>query len=198
MAQLYDQERDYGKADFWYKKIVNEVRGNNRVNYYKAAARLELTLDMYRKFVSVKLPKDTRKQQKIVQSQLVNLEKLNAEFASIVKMNSGEQAISSLIWSGKAYEYMGNSIKTAPKPAGLNADQIKQYDEQISAITSPMFQTAVENFEAAVEKSFELDLYSRDISLAFEKLSEVKPEKYPYWNFEASRSEQIDDQGDFR
>ena len=198
MAQLYDQERDYGKADFWYKKIVNEVRGNNRVNYYKAAARLELTLDMYKKFVSVKLPKDTRKQQKIVQSQLVNLEKLNAEFASIVKMNSGEQAISSLIWSGKAYEYMGNSIKTAPKPAGLNADQIKQYDEQISAITSPMFQTAVENFEAAVEKSFELDLYSRDISLAFEKLSEVKPEKYPYWNFEASRSEQIDDQGDFR
>lgn len=198
MAQLYDQERDYGRADFWYKKVVNEVQGKNRVNYYKAASRLELTLDTYRKFVSVKLPKNTRKQQQVVQSQLSTLEKLNAEFATIIKMNSGEQAISSLIWSGKAYEYMGNSIKSAPKPAGLNAEQIKQYDEQISAITSPMFQTAVENFEAAVEKSFELDLYSRDISLAFEKLSEVKPQKYPYWNFEVFRSEQIDEKGDFR
>ena len=73
----------------------------------------------------------------------------------------------------------------APQPKGLDAQQKLQYVEQLKKITQPMYNTSVDNLKAAVDKAYELDLYSEDISIAFEKLSKVDPKNYPYWDFQS-------------
>lgn len=198
LAKIFERERAFKKANNWYKHIVDKVRGKGKVTYYRAASKLTLTLQYYQSFVRTRIPRNTKKQQRVVQQKIGMLEKLNRDFASIIRMDSGEQVISSLIWSGKAYEHMGDSIMNAPMPKGLNAAQKKQYVSQLQKITGPMYKTSGDNFKAAVAKSFELDLYSRDISIAFEKLAKKNPVEYPFWDFKAFPTRGIDDLGEDR
>lgn len=198
LAKIYERERSSKKANNWFLHIVNKVKGKGKVTYYRAASKLKLTLQYYNSFVRIRVPKDTKKQQKIVQKKISMLERLNNDFASIIRLDSGEQVISSLIWSGKAYEHMGDSILKAPMPPKLNAAQKKQYSDQLKRITDPMYKTSNDNYKAAVAKSFELDLYSKDISIAFEKLAKKNPTEYPYWDFKAFTTQSIDSLGEDR
>lgn len=192
LAELYERSRDPRKAKNWYNHIVSKVKGKDKVNYYKAASLLKLNLELYESFVAIRLPKNTKKQQQVVQQKINLLDRLNSEFTRIIKLDSGEQAISSLIWSGKAYEHMATSILTAPMPKGLNEEQKAMYRGQLKKITDPMIQTSEDNYKAAITKAFDLDLYSDDISIAFEKLAKKYPKQYPYWDFKAFPSENLD------
>lgn len=185
MAKLHERDRDYRKANQWYNHLYTKVRGKGKVVYYRASAKLKLVLQDYDRFTKIRIPKNTKQQQKVVQTKISMLDKLTKSFAEIIRMDSGEQVISSLIWSGKAYEHLADAIMNAPQPKGLDAQQKLQYVEQLKKITQPMYNTSVDNLKAAVDKAYELDLYSEDISIAFEKLSKVDPKNYPYWDFQS-------------
>lgn len=182
LGEIQDMRNRNSAALVWYRRTIDKTGGNKpKVIYYKAAAKLKQVLAEYDRFAAIKIPRNPARQAAVVQQKLAMLQKLNLSFASVIKFNSGEQIISSLIWAAKANDHMAKAILEAPLPSGLSGNDLEKYKEQIERIAEPMENVALEKYEQAIEKAFELDIYSNDLIKAYKVMGRIKPKSYRYW-----------------
>lgn len=157
---------NHADAEQWRLKTISLHKrllasGKKPDPSWGAKAQMGQAQLVYGMLREIKFPKDPNKLKKTLDNKLEMLNKLVKETGDVVRYDSADQVIEALNLTGRAYEHMAESLRSAPKPAGLNADETKQYDEGVEKqFVAPNVTKAKEFHGKAVERGRELDAYN--------------------------------------
>jgi TolA-binding protein len=171
-------------AEEWYKKTVAVQRrlSSRRHNvgvWYAAEASLRLVRPKLDDLKAIRIPRNPAAQAAAVQKKLKLLDEFAHDLAKVIKYDSGDQVVASLALIGDAYDHMARSIDAAPVPKGLSAQELQQYRAGVAKITDPFKQKAVENYEASINKAFQINGYNDSIERSMRSVNAYKPGTYP-------------------
>lgn len=105
--------------------------------------------------------------------------KKEGKFLSILTYGNGDYGICALTRMGQVYRGMADSIRNAPLPARLDEDQIEIYRAELDNVALGPEEKAIEAFENALGKAYELNIYNKCTLLAQSNLKELNPNKFP-------------------
>lgn len=145
---------------------------------WAAEAKFRMTEKIYNDLIYLRIPANPKRQGEVIKEKLGLLTKLSNNLAEVIKYDEGNMVIASLTTLGKAYDHMSNAIFAAPLPKDLNAQELEQYKKGVESVAKPLSDKATENFNAAIQKSFEINFYNQWTSQALEAMSKRQPAKY--------------------
>ncbi|MFZ3228697.1 MAG: tetratricopeptide repeat protein [Pseudobdellovibrio sp.] len=132
----------------------------------------------YSMLKAIHIPADPAKQKIAVDKKLDMLAKLNQELSEIIKLDSPEEIVSALNLIGEANDHMVKSILATPVPSNFNEDQKKQYRAQLEQITDKFSKKATDSFKLAVDRAWDLEVYSDNYKHALAEMSQRDPKNY--------------------
>lgn len=101
------------------------------------------------------------------------------KYLSILSYGNGEYGIAALTRIGQVYRSVANEIRNAPLPRNLDEDQIEIYKAELDNFALGPEEKALEAFENALTKAYELNIYNKYTLLAQDNIKELNPNKYP-------------------
>ena len=186
-AQKQSAEKHFNESIDWFNKstaagveftagveFVAEMMFRNAQKQYDAYAALK---------ISGPKGKVSRKQEdKILTDQLVAkgkaLQEVEKTYAAIIQTGAGEWGLAALVQLGRAYENMGESLENSHIPSYLTNDQIEFYRMDLEDRIYPQEEKAVAAYSAALEKSYEINLYNDNLAFATRRLGELRPHDF--------------------
>jgi TolA-binding protein len=162
--ELSRQLRRIKDSDEWKSKVISiqrryapDKKGIGAT--YAAKVRFTDALKIHDEMKAIRIPANPKRQQEAVQNKISLMTKLNKELTEVLKFDSPEEIVGSLSVLGQANLHMAESLIGAPLPAGLNAEEMKQYKAGVEKLAEPFFKKAYDSLKAAVDKGSELDSY---------------------------------------
>lgn len=153
---------------------------------WPAKAKLGECEQIFAELKAIRFPRDAAKIKSVLDQKVDLLNRLVKNTAEVIKYNSGEQIVAALNLNGRAYEHLAESLRAAPLPAGLNADEEKQYRAGVEKqFVEPNLAKSREFYEKAVQRGWELEAYTPAYRSAFEVMHRQDAKTY-YNNGEAS------------
>ncbi|MEZ0392950.1 MAG: tetratricopeptide repeat protein [Pseudobdellovibrionaceae bacterium] len=152
-------------SDEWKKKTLSLQRRyapNKKGPGATYAARIKLAEanEVFAELKRIRIPQNPAAQQKAAQQKIAFVTRLNNELGDVVKYDSADEIVGALSILGQANLHMGDSLMNAPLPAGLNAEETKQYKAGIEKLAQPFYDKAKDSLKAAVERGSELDVFN--------------------------------------
>lgn len=186
IAQLSERLNRRKAAEDWYGRTVAvqrrlASRGDSVGVAYAAEARFKQVYKIYEELRAVNIPANPTAQERAVQNKLSLLNRLKEELKSVIRYDDGPQIVASLTLIGQAYQHMSAAIFSAPLPSGLDEEGLKQYRAGVAQVAKPFQDDAIKNYEAAIERSFQLEAYGDWTKTAMRELSNLNSQKYPNW-----------------
>jgi len=108
-----------------------------------------------------------------------SLQEVEKTYAAIIATGAGEWGLACLVQLGQAYENMGEALKNSARPSYLTDDQVEFYSMAIEDKIYPQVEKAVAAYDAALGKSYELNLYNDNTAFASRRLGELRPDDFP-------------------
>lgn len=105
--------------------------------------------------------------------------KKQGKFVGILEYGSGEYGIAALTRIGMIFRDFANKIREAPVPRNLDEDQREIYVSELDALALGPEEKSIEAFELALQKAYELNIYSEWTILSQENLRQLNPNKFP-------------------
>lgn len=181
--ELNKNRRAITKADEWAKKalaIQRRFAPNQKGVGAGFAAKIKLhqTQALFNEYKRIQFPANPARQKAAADKKISLLGQLNTELANVIKYDSAEEIVSALAILGEANDNMARTMMSAPLPAGLNAEETKQYQEGIKKIADPFQVKAVESFKLAVQRGHELEVYTPEYKKAYAYMNMQDPQSY--------------------
>jgi tetratricopeptide (TPR) repeat protein len=108
------------------------------------------------------------------------LEGITKLYTETVSLKSADPAICALHKIGLSYEQFADQLSNPPVPKGVPDDLLLEIKAQFDEQARPIKDKAAEAFQAAVQKSQELDVYNKCTTDALDKLRDkFKPDAFP-------------------
>ncbi len=125
----------------------------------------------------------SRKQEdKILTDQLIAkgkaLQEIEVTYAAIINTGAGEWGLAALVQLGRAYENMAETLDTSHVPSYLTDDQIEFYRMDLEDRIFPQEEKAVAAYSAALDKSYDINLYNDNLAFATRRLGELRPHNF--------------------
>lgn len=183
VSELSARQRATTRAQEWKQKtlaIQKRFAPNKKGVGASYAAKLKLSdaEDTYKEMKAITFPKDPAKQKAAADKKVALLTRLTGELAEVIKFDSAEEIVSSLSILGDANLNMAHSILNAPLPAGLNAEETKQYQAGVEKFAEPFNVKARESYKATVDRGLELEVYNAGFKSAYEFMNKLDPKNY--------------------
>jgi tetratricopeptide (TPR) repeat protein len=179
-------QRRLGKPDDAVTNYTAAVRTSRKLgtgpvagNHYAAKAQFELTEAMFREYQSIRLVMPERDLQRAISRKAALLKQLKEQYVEIINLGDPEMAVAALHYLGLSYQEFSQSLFKAPVPPSLSPEEIQMYQVELGNQAMPIEQQAIEAFEKALKKGYELDVYSEYTRKSYEQLSQFKPSVYP-------------------
>ncbi len=168
-----------GRAQLAPESTAHEVAA--QIMYRRAMPQVDAYMAMAVTGPKSKVAK--KQEDEILKKQLFDkadqLQKVEKTFVAIIDTGAGEWGLASLIVLGKAYENMGETLKTSAAPSYLNPDQQNMYRMAMEDRVFPQIEKAVEAYATALKKSYDLSLYNDNTAYATRRLGELRPDDFP-------------------
>jgi TolA-binding protein len=182
VLQKMDQEQAAFKEFDKILKIADGLKpgeANEKTFYYIASSRFQLLQPDYHSFMNIKLelPQSVMKQNLKIKSE--KLAKLTESFTEVLKLGQGDMGIAALCRIGQMYQNFARALFDAPVPKNLNEEQREIYTAELQNLAFPVEEKAIEAFEKALLKMYELGIYNEWATTAQENLNKYKPGTYP-------------------
>lgn len=113
----------------------------------------------------------TRKTQALV--------KVEEQLADLITTGSGEWGLAGAVLLGRLYENFGETMKNAPIPHYLNEEAKEFYVMGIEDQVFRQNQKAIEAYQLAVERAYEITMYNENTAFANRRLGELAPQDFP-------------------
>ncbi len=178
ISKIHEKRKATKYQEEWLEKTVLTQKALARKGKvvgvsYAAEAKFLLVDDTYYELIRVKIPASSKAQAAAVQKKLGLLNKLKEQLKDVIAYDDGFQIVAALNLQGKALYHMYASLMEAPKPKGLNAEEVKQYEAGIANIANPFKDQAKETLELAVKRGYELRAYNDSLQEAVELLAKI-------------------------
>ncbi|MBI3178309.1 MAG: tetratricopeptide repeat protein [Deltaproteobacteria bacterium] len=105
--------------------------------------------------------------------------KLQTNYTKVLEIGQGDYGIASLYRIGFMYQHLAKAIFDTPCPKKLDEDQCMIYQSELQAKAFPLEEKAIEAFDNALKKAYELGLYNAWLAKAQEALRVYEPLRFP-------------------
>lgn len=184
--RLAKTQRRLGKPDLAMDNFGYAVRASKKLgtgpaagNHYAAKAEFELAESKFREYQSIKLVMPERALTRAISRKAAMLKELKEMYVEIINLGDPEMAVAALHYLGLSYQDFSQSLFKAPVPPSLSPEEVQMYQVELGNQAMPIEQQAIEAFEKALKKGYELDVYSEYTRKSYEQLSQFKPSVYP-------------------
>ncbi len=160
-----------------YNRLPDNAKRDPEAVSSIARARFALTEPQYNAYKNIKLTLAQMNRQ--LESKMAKLSELEKEYTAILGLGDGAMAIASLYRIGAINSNFSSTLKEAPVPPNLTEDQQEIYLAALEEQTFPLDEKAIEAYEMANSKSFELGLYTEWTIKTQAALSEFDVNRFP-------------------
>lgn len=178
-AEKYSKEamKTYASMIQEYVKLPDAER--QKPTAIDAAGHLAFYLaqPVYDDFVKLKFDNPKTLKQ-VLKSKVAMMSKVEQTYTDVIKYGSPEWGIASLVRIGQAYQDFAKNFIDSPDPKGLDQDQIDMYRSELENRAFPLEEKAVEAYEKALAKSYELAYYNQWTLDAQDRLNKFRPGQY--------------------
>lgn len=185
-GQAYAQLGQQPKAEAAYRKTIRTyeryqkektpIRGGRK---YVAKVEMEMIEPMVKEYDDVKLVMPQRKLAQAIERKAVLLKTLRDRYMKVINYGDAEVGIEALFRIGKSYQKFSSALFSAPVPKNLNPEELDLYQTELEKRAQPIEEKAIEAFKEALEKSYKLAILTPYTMLAYEQLSQYRPNEYP-------------------
>ncbi len=161
-----------------WAKLKEEDKKNDRAMLAAAHAKFFVLEPTWKAYVELKFKKIAtfKKDRENKEKKLAELEKLYTEVLSI---KNPEWGIAALTRIGLLYGDFAGDIAEIPDPPGLDEDQVSLFRSELeNRYVFPVEEKAVEAFDKALAKSYEISVYNEWTLEAQNRLNKYKPGAY--------------------
>lgn len=183
---IYDISKKLGRhkdGDEAKDKVISLHRRspqgkNSNSASFVAKIKFPQAEETYSMLKAIHLPANPAKQKEAVDKKLDILAKLNGELSEVIKLDSPDEIVSSLNLLGEANDHMVKAILGAPVPGNFNEEQKKQYRSQLEQITDKFSKKATDSFKIAVDRAWDLEVYTPSYKNALAEMNKRDPKNY--------------------
>ena len=148
-------------------------------SHYAAKAMFETTEPTFKEYQSIKLAMPERNLARAISRKAALLKQLKDMYVEVINLGDPEMAVASLYYLGLAYQDFSQSLFRAPVPPSLSPEEVQMYQVELQNRAMPIEQQAIDAFEKALKKGYELDIFGEYTRKSYDQLSQYKPSLYP-------------------
>ncbi|MFH1263356.1 MAG: tetratricopeptide repeat protein [Pseudomonadota bacterium] len=172
------ETRAYQSAVYVHRQYAAdpEVKG---AGLYAAKAALELTKPMLADFREIRLRMPQAALTRAIEQKALLLKKLRDRYLDIINFGDPEMGVAALHHVGVIYQEFSQALFNAPVPKKLTPEEVQMYQQELTNRAAPIEEKAVEAYEKAIKKAFELEVFNEWALKSYAALTEFKPDLYP-------------------
>lgn len=174
-----EAQKQYELVQRIYEQLNNQERKEGCALEAVAAAtffNIEQQFDDYRE---ISLRVDEKQMAKNLLRKLEKADELQKRYLELLQLGHGDYGIAALVRMGQVYQHLSSAIFETPCPRRLNDDQCGIYQAGLQEKALPLEEKAIDAFEKAVSKAYELGLYNNWLQGALAALKKYAPNRYP-------------------
>jgi len=156
--------------------------GDSDTRYWSAQARYLQGELVFHDYERLKIAGKPKQLAKVLSEKAKLLEECKQIYLDVVTYQSPEWATAALLRIGQGYEAFAKSMRGAPVPKDLNADEQQVYRDELEKLTVVVEDKAIDAYKSGYHKSLEIGVYNKhtqDIRRALSRLDEVSYPKEP-------------------
>lgn len=176
LGRRHDAEEAKEKLLSFQRRVASEKRTGSAS--FIAKVKFPMAEETFGQLKAITIPANPAKQKDAVDRKLDVLAKLNDELSQIIKLDSPDEIVGSLNLLGEANDHMVKAILSTPVPGNFNEDQKKQYRAQLEQITDKFAKKASESFKLAVDRAWDLEVYTPSYRNALAEMNKRDPKNY--------------------
>jgi Tfp pilus assembly protein PilF len=178
LGDFYQDRKDYGKARYWFKAANMTFAKFKSKGAQSAAADaaysvFRLSDQLFYKYLSIAIPSDPAKQEKVLNQKLSLVDQINKEMTKVINFDDGYTMVSALNRLGQAYQHLTFALLNTPLPKGLTKERLVQVKKLLQDKVAPFKENAITSYKKALEKGRSLDTYNNDYLNTLFELSKI-------------------------
>ncbi len=162
-------------ADF--KRVSEEERKSFTVLDAYAHSHFLLLEKKWKAYQAVRLDKVSTLA-KSLKEKLALTQPLIDNYTEVLQIGSGDWGIAALTRIGMINQDFARNFVESPAPPGLDFEQLEMYRSELENRAFPLEEKAIEAYETALAKSYELNIYNEFTLAAQDALNRFKPGEY--------------------
>ncbi|WP_373048450.1 tol-pal system YbgF family protein [Vulgatibacter sp.] len=131
----------------------------------------------WKAYVNVKFD-NVRTLKKQLQAKVKTTPEMEKAYADVLAVGSGDWGIAALTRIGMMYQDFARNFLDSPDPVGLDDEQLMMYRSELENRAFPLEEKAIEAYEKALAKSYELNVYNEFTLASQDALNRFKPGEY--------------------
>lgn len=163
-------------AELFPKLPEQDQKRIDYIDAYAHAHFMMLEAD-WQKYLSIRFD-NVRTLTKSLKAKLDMTPKIEQAYTKVLEIGSGDWGIAALTRIGQMYQDFARNLVESPDPPGLDEDQLIMYRTELEDRAFPLEEKAVEAYELALAKSYELGVYNDFTILAQEQINRFMPGEY--------------------
>jgi hypothetical protein len=177
LKNVREQERVQAELGRGWTKLPEAARKDVAVLNAYGHARFLALEPAWKRYTDIKFSRvnTIRRDLNAKQKEIQRVEK---EYLAVLATGSGEWGIAALTRIGLAYADFARNIMDSPDPQGLDEDQLAMYRGELETLALPLEDKATEALEKALEKAYELGVYSQWTLAAQDQVNRYRPGAY--------------------
>ncbi len=179
LGQPQDAAKVYADLAKHYAGLPKKAKQDSEVMDAAASAAFHLLEPEWQDYKAIHFDtSNARTLKKRLAEKTKALAKLEKDYTQVLTYGSGDWGIAALARIGMGYQDLAQNFLDAPTPKNLNADQQEMYKSVLQEKAFPLQDKAIEAFEKALAKSYELSVYNQWTLDAQNDLLKFKPDAY--------------------
>ena len=142
-------------------------------------ASFELLQAEYETYMALTLTGSERQITKNLVEKLRKVKELQGHYTQVLKLGQGDYGIASLYRIGQVYQNLADEMFEAPCPSRLTEDQCIIYQAALQEKGFPLEEKAIEAYDNALTKAYDLGLYNDWLHKTQEALAVYEPGRFP-------------------
>jgi len=188
LGKRRDRDRIYDETVKLYEKYVEGGGAPGPHTEFVAEMLYELAQPMLEEYLALEITgagdgasqsREDKALKDSLQKKAKALNETEQAFSAVVKTGADEWGLAALVSLGKAYENMGQSLRGGDVPNYLTESQREMYVMAIEDKAYVQDEKAVNAYQLALEKSYELTIYNENTAYATRSLGTLRPQEYP-------------------
>ena len=187
VTKALESQKKKREADAAYARILKDYAKLSQADRLKDCPLLAagnasfLAIEpSYDKYRAIKLAGvGERQMTKNLLAKLEQVEILQQDYTKLLQLGQGDYGIASLYRIGQVYQQLAQQIFDTRCPKRLTEDQCMIYEAALQEKAFPLEEKAIEAYDKALQKAYELGLYNDWLAKAQEALKVYEPGRFP-------------------
>ena len=172
-----------GKAKDALNKALGGGRGKKSGDgdqrYWAAQARYLQGDLVFRDYERVKIAGKPKQLARVLDEKAKLLEQAKQIYLDVVTYQSPEWATAALLRIGQGYEAFAKSMRGAPVPRDLNADEKQMYRDELEKLTVVIEDKAIDAYKSGYNKALDIGVYNKHTQNIRQALTRLDEANYP-------------------